>query len=381
MRNLLVIIISLCFIPLSLAHEPFLEEGDWGMFDDPHIVVDPAIAIGLYGYLDNEDMDIFELNFLGGEDTTFFSGIRVPVCGDHYTEFYPHYAILAPEEFATVDTELPFDMPQGFGIFHYQGPTIMEEERLSFFDPNLQNEFYMGQASFLDFPDVGTYYIIVFNPEGQMGDYALVTGHIETFIPDPNNLDPISASIANDSWLKRDCNLSPDDPNAIINLPDSDMPMSNMDMSSDMDMSDDEMMSDMDMDMSGDETMSDMDMSGMNMEIPDDLDMNLTQEGEFVTTTVRSENDPIQLNTLHRWIITLQTPEGMMIEDANIIFDGGMPQHGHGLPTTPAVTSYLGNGEYLVEGVRFQMPGWWQLNLTVEVDGNVDAFDFNFVLP
>ena len=36
-----------------------------------------------------------------------------------------------------------------------------------------------------------------------------------------------------------------------------------------------------------------------------------------------------------------------------------MPEHGHGFPTVPEVTEYLGDGKYLVEGLKFSMPGWW----------------------
>lgn len=42
-----------------------------------------------------------------------------------------------------------------------------------------------------------------------------------------------------------------------------------------------------------------------------------------------------------------------------------MPQHGHGLPTNPAVTSYLGKGRYRIDGVRFNMSGWWEFKLAI----------------
>ena len=40
-----------------------------------------------------------------------------------------------------------------------------------------------------------------------------------------------------------------------------------------------------------------------------------------------------------------------------------MPQHGHGLPTRPRVTRSLGEGIYEIEGVRFNMGGWWGIKL------------------
>jgi hypothetical protein len=57
--------------------------------------------------------------------------------------------------------------------------------------------------------------------------------------------------------------------------------------------------------------------------------------------------------------------------------DGGMPQHGHGLPTNPEVTEYLGNGDYLVEGMRFQMTGFWEVRFVINSGENSDSITFN----
>jgi hypothetical protein len=46
---------------------------------------------------------------------------------------------------------------------------------------------------------------------------------------------------------------------------------------------------------------------------------------------------------------------GEPVENATIAVDGDMPEHGHGLPTCPQVTKYLGNGDYLVEGEGTQI--------------------------
>jgi hypothetical protein len=55
-----------------------------------------------------------------------------------------------------------------------------------------------------------------------------------------------------------------------------------------------------------------------------------------------------------------------------------MPQHGHGLPTQPQVTRELGDGRYLLEGMKFSMPGWSDLKLQVRsTDGQADRVTFN----
>ena len=57
-----------------------------------------------------------------------------------------------------------------------------------------------------------------------------------------------------------------------------------------------------------------------------------------------------------------------------------MPQHGHGLPTRPQVTQDLGNGDYLVEGLKFQMIGWWEVRYTITASEQSDSITFNLVL-
>lgn len=60
--------------------------------------------------------------------------------------------------------------------------------------------------------------------------------------------------------------------------------------------------------------------------------------------------------------------------------EGEMPQHGHGLATQPGVSRYLGEGRYLVEGVRFQMGGGWVMKVAVTANGQTDTVRFNLLL-
>ena len=48
-----------------------------------------------------------------------------------------------------------------------------------------------------------------------------------------------------------------------------------------------------------------------------------------------------------------------------------MPEHDHGLPTQPQVTEEVEPGSYLIEGIRFHMPGKWQMQFSIQVNGIV----------
>jgi hypothetical protein len=89
--------------------------------------------------------------------------------------------------------------------------------------------------------------------------------------------------------------------------------------------------------------------------------------------------EPLTIDTLHTWTLHLQTADGTPVEHATITVHGDMPGHGHGLPTKPIV-SQRGNGDYLVEGMKFQMAGWWYVDFEVSAGGTHDTLHFDFVL-
>jgi hypothetical protein len=86
---------------------------------------------------------------------------------------------------------------------------------------------------------------------------------------------------------------------------------------------------------------------------------------------------PRQMQTVR---VTVRDAEGRAIDEAQISIDGGMPQHGHGLPTRPRVTRSLGDGVYEIEGVRFNMGGWWEFKLAIAGSRGADTVTFNLNL-
>lgn len=105
----------------------------------------------------------------------------------------------------------------------------------------------------------------------------------------------------------------------------------------------------------------------------------LSDNGLFRVSYVSSQNI-IPVNQMHQWTLHVETVDGELVENATITVDGDMPEHGHGMPTRPQVTKYLGNGDYLVEGMKFQMGGWWVMDFTITVNSDTDAVHFNMKL-
>ena len=82
-----------------------------------------------------------------------------------------------------------------------------------------------------------------------------------------------------------------------------------------------------------------------------------------------SDSYPLPMQKIHSWTVHIETAEGKPLEGAKVRVHGGMPAHGHGFPTQPRVTDYLGNGDYKVEGIKFSMGGHWEIRFNIrEVD-------------
>ena len=114
---------------------------------------------------------------------------------------------------------------------------------------------------------------------------------------------------------------------------------------------------------------------------PQDWQATQATEGGAFTVTVMPGLDPIVINRIHEWTLHVETAEGQAVENATILVDGGMPEHQHGLPTRPEVTEDLGNGDYRLEGMKFNMTGYWELQVSVEAGGVRDVATFDLVLP
>ena len=86
---------------------------------------------------------------------------------------------------------------------------------------------------------------------------------------------------------------------------------------------------------------------------------------------------PRQMQTVR---VAINDADGRAVDGALLTIDGGMPQHGHGLPTRPRMTRAISAGTYEVEGVRFNMGGWWEFKVTITSERGADTVTFNLSL-
>jgi hypothetical protein len=115
---------------------------------------------------------------------------------------------------------------------------------------------------------------------------------------------------------------------------------------------------------------------------PKALDYSRTRSSEagIYRGTIIPAGDSIPQGKLHSWRLRLEDPAGVPVDGARIVVDGGMPQHGHGLPTRPQVKHLAASGDYLVEGMKFNMGGWWVVKFRVDAAAGSDSLVFNLKL-
>ena len=100
--------------------------------------------------------------------------------------------------------------------------------------------------------------------------------------------------------------------------------------------------------------------------------------GRYIATL--EPGKPLRPRQMFSIRVTVHDADGRAIDEAQISIDGGMPQHGHGLPTRPRVTRSLGEGVYEIEGVRFNMGGWWEFRVAIAGSRGADTVTFNLDL-
>ncbi len=108
----------------------------------------------------------------------------------------------------------------------------------------------------------------------------------------------------------------------------------------------------------------------------------------YMTSEATSpDNQPQLLEPVHKeqrlalgqyldWVLLLEDTQGQPLYPAAVVIGGGMPAHGHGLPSQPQIINYLGDGKYLIEGLKFNMAGEWVLQLQVRSENYLDSVEF-----
>ncbi|PSU35697.1 FixH family protein [Photobacterium lutimaris] len=89
----------------------------------------------------------------------------------------------------------------------------------------------------------------------------------------------------------------------------------------------------------------------------------------------------VPINQIHSWHLQITGKKGKAADCRPQQVSGGMPAHRHGLPTQPQWHQDIKAGWYRIDGLKFQMPGAWQVILSCKDDRERNhEFIFEFML-
>jgi hypothetical protein len=93
-----------------------------------------------------------------------------------------------------------------------------------------------------------------------------------------------------------------------------------------------------------------------------------SEAGHFIVR-VTGIDRPEHLNHLHGFELRLADAAGKPVTDATVVLSGLRSDSNSPLPTLPQVLPVAGDGRYWAEGLRFHMPGDWQMIFTIDSSG------------
>jgi hypothetical protein len=121
----------------------------------------------------------------------------------------------------------------------------------------------------------------------------------------------------------------------------------------------------------------------MHSSAPADVDTATSHESakKLFRASYASDVMPIPVGRIISWKLRVETADGRPVKNAEVVLSGEMPEHGHGLPTMPEVAEGAVAGDYVVQGLKFSMPGWWVMTFKIKAQGVEDIITFNLIVP
>ncbi|PWK15680.1 hypothetical protein [Tumebacillus permanentifrigoris] len=172
----MILLIACLFIPAhAMAHKPIFVERMAGGYDDAYPIPDATTSYAVYGNLTApRQVDVFQVTVT--DDTPFYARLSVPKKAGS-TKFAPALVLIGPGlPKSNVPPNYPLALPDDLG----RGIYLYEQVQDEFFEPFTQTTLLQRQFVSRKLQP-GTYYLAVYDPDGQLGKYVLATGTEERF--------------------------------------------------------------------------------------------------------------------------------------------------------------------------------------------------------
>ncbi len=169
-RKALFVFLLLLIIPFASAsaHRPM-----WGESLGPIELESISTSYAFYQTLKADEIDVFY--FEGKRGDKLHAGIQIPDISA-LKDYGVTLALFGPEFPKPEESQLPPEHPEDLGAI-----IAATEVTEDFFEPFTQANYWGRQNIDTTLPADGTYYIIVWHPEGKAGKYVIDTGFAEVF--------------------------------------------------------------------------------------------------------------------------------------------------------------------------------------------------------
>jgi hypothetical protein len=102
-----------------------------------------------------------------------------------------------------------------------------------------------------------------------------------------------------------------------------------------------------------------------------------TTDGGTWSVTYTPDSDPIPMTDNFKLYVSISDIEtSEFVSGAEVNASASMPEHNHGMNTTPVVTE-LENGQYEVAGMQFHMSGHWRIDLEINAMDKTEEIEFH----
>lgn len=165
-----ILIIIFLLIPFSTAsaHRPL-----WGEQYGPIEIPNLRTSFAVYRSLTIDQIDVYTFEGKAGQE--LHAGIQIPSI-EGLEDYGVTAALFGPELPEVAPSDLPPDYPENLGALVFS--SIVSAD---FFEPFTQTNYWGRQEINLTLPADGTYYLLLWHPNGQPGKYVLDTGRNEVF--------------------------------------------------------------------------------------------------------------------------------------------------------------------------------------------------------
>jgi len=169
---ILILLIAMMLIPYSsvFAHRPV-----WGEQYGPIEIPNLNTSFAVYRNLAPDQIDVYTFEAEAGQE--LHAGIQIPAVKG-LQGYGVTVALFGPGLPEANSNTLPPDHPEDLGSMIF--PSMVTDD---FFEPFTQTNYWGRQEINLNLPNVGNYYLLVWQPDGQSGKYVLDTGRAEVFKP------------------------------------------------------------------------------------------------------------------------------------------------------------------------------------------------------